>query len=188
MITIAVGCLCISLALLAYWVYVYRPKQKPLLILDMNNVLIYRRYVGDIDDTLPLEDAVKSGRFYIWKRPGLDTFLEDIFQRYTVAVWSSARKHNLDPLCSLVFSEQHRAKLLFEWSQVRCTPLLRSTTKQKQIFAKPLQTVWDTYPQYTERNTIIVDDSSAKMTHNPRSCVILVKPWTPLLNHSLPRV
>jgi len=93
---------------------------KPLLILDLNKVLIYRAYAEDWLSSAkppPPAGATLEGKFYTWRRGRLDEFIEAILADYTVAVWSSARRENVNLLCTLVFKKR-RGELLFEWDQV----------------------------------------------------------------------
>ena len=62
---------------------------RKLLILDLNNILIRRKYVKDAGDAVGAE---KCGNFMVWKRPHLNEFLDFAFENFDVAVWSSVVK------------------------------------------------------------------------------------------------
>lgn len=55
-------------------------------------------------------------------------------------------------------------KLLFLWTQEECVLAKPSGgASWKPKFTKDLRKVWSAYPQYTCKNTIIVDDSASKL-------------------------
>jgi hypothetical protein len=153
-------------------------KQKKLLILDMNNVLVYRAYSKTLEEEalLFLSEATLLGEHYTWKRPDLDKFISYALDNYTVAVWSSAWAVNVDRLCAFCFGER-RKELLFEWDQTKCIAI--TAGRRKPLFQKHLIDVWHEFPQYDPSNTIILDDSQEKMAMNPEECVRLVEPWHP---------
>lgn len=172
------------------WSYFSRKQAKPLLILDMNKLLVYRAFAPKLQEEFPqcvslTDHATLLGQHWTWSRPGLDTFIDSLFKTYTVAVWSSAWAANVDLLCSHVFGTR-RANLLFEWDQSWCTKIVPhpDPSETKPLFAKDLQKVWAAYPQYNDRNTLIVDDCKHKMQLNPAQCVILAPPWTPYASSS----
>lgn len=132
--------------------------KKLLLILDLNGVLVYRDKESRMDH----------------KRDNVDVFLDWCFEHFDVALWSSARKHNVERLAQLVMGEQRMKRLVFMWHQDQCTP----HATEENIFKKPLQKVWDIYPhQYDQTNTFIIDDSKSKMEDNPSHTWIEVKSW-----------
>ena len=159
----------------------WMPKRPPLLILDMNNVLVYRVFIpkqlDEKPETIPYNDqgTVLGGKFYTWKRPHLDQFIDRCFEKYTVAVWSSAQTVNVSDLVDFVFGTR-RKKLLFFWGQSMCDTW-QLPGIHKPLFKKQLHKVWSTFPEYTARNTFIMDDSADKISDNPPNTCLLVKPW-----------
>jgi TFIIF-interacting CTD phosphatase-like protein len=158
-----------------------RAPKKPLLILDMNNVLVCRAFSPKLEteylDLLPyIGVATLLGEHYTWKRPHLDRFLKRAFEHFTVAVWSSAMAKNVDLLCDFVFGER-RQELLFEWDQSYCEVVPNDTPKP--LYLKQLRKVWENFPEYNADNTFIIDDSVAKMQENPPHCVVLSNVWSP---------
>ena len=162
---------------------------KKLLILDMNNVLVYRafKYAQEAEQPETVQyngsATLLGGRFWTWKRPHLNAFLDYCFANFTVAVWSSARGESVKDLVDFVFSNDQKQQLLFLWDQSHCTTLspLRADAQRVDVkpqFFKELAHVWAAYPQYNEDNTILVDDSEQKMSRNPCKTWGLIKAWT----------
>lgn len=160
--------------------------QKKLLILDMNNVLVFRVFIPSQEqeqpDTIPFNDLATispNKRFYTWQRPHLDSFIDFCLENYNVAVWSSARRENVDHLIDLVFGKIRRKLLAFEWDQSHCESHSQGAFSEKPIFFKNLSKVWDKYPCYNQTNTYLADDSAKKSENNPPGTVITLDPWYP---------
>ena len=157
-----------------------KKQSKPLLILDLNNVLVYREYQDALapEQAAVIPSAVLIGKRLTWKRPHVDEFLEYIFSKFNVAVWSSAMQFNVDLQCEFVFGDK-RKQLVFEWDQSKCLVEPRPGAP-KPLFIKPLQKIWSAFPQFSAEDTIIVDDSMEKMKVNPSKCVLLTEKWVPV--------
>lgn len=156
-------------------------KQKKLLILDMNKLLVTRIYAPKIAEEHPyaipyVDIADKLGEHYTWKRPELEAFIEYCLDNFDVAVWSSAWRKNVDLLVDYVFKDR-RSELVFEWDQEHCNAV--DVGEDKPLFEKNLLRVWDTFTRYSPSNTIILDDSDQKMRNNPDQCVGICEAWTP---------
>jgi len=124
--------------------------KKTLLIFDLNGILINKKWDKEERKSL------------LWKRPDIESFLEFIFKQYDVAVWSSARKHNVEYQAKYALGDYYK-QLVFVMDQSHCV-------KEDDVFLKNLTVVWDQYPQYNESNTLIIDDSDEKMINNPKEC------------------
>ena len=161
--------------------------RKKLLILDMNNLLVARIFAPKIQEEHPyaldyVAEADVLGKHFTWKRPGLDEFLDYCLEHFTVGVWSSAWKMNVDKLCGYTFGRR-RDRLLFEFNQEHCQAVHDSQVKP--TYEKNLTTVWEQYLQYNASNTIILDDSDAKMRNNPDKCVGICQSWGPWNTHKV---
>ena len=49
--------------------------------------------------------------------------------------------------------------------------------KGKALLTKPLEQVWEAFPAYGPRNTLLVDDSALKTTMNPARAVFTPPPF-----------
>lgn len=164
-----------------------KTSKRRLVILDMNNVLVYRvfRYGLDEPDKDPriksmLNSAVGVGKFFTWDRPGRRDFVEYCLDNFDVAVWSSAKQENVDLLCSHVFGER-RPELAFEWDQTKCVPVQDDSRPDRHIFLKPVASVFAAFPgRWDEDSVLIIDDSVSKMSRNPTGSYVIADAWTPL--------
>lgn len=161
--------------------------KRRLVILDINNVLLYRvfRYGLDEPDKDPriktmLDSAVAVGKFYTWDRPGSRDFVRYCLDNFDVAIWSSAWHQNVDLLCSHVFGDR-RKELVFEWDQQKCRPVHDNADKGRPTFLKPISSVFAEFPgRWDEGSVLIIDDSVSKMAANPTGYYIIADAWTPL--------
>ena len=154
-------------------------KEKMLLILDLNKVLVHRR----------------KRRRTFHTRPYAKEFILGMSQRFQVAVWTSCSEKNGQQIVQSLFSD---IDLLFVWYCDRCVrtqvPICgnkgdtdvtaRSSSAAtsmedqedfeeiKLTSLKPLMSVWSEFPQYSQYNTLLVDDSAEKCYENPpHNCV-----------------
>ena len=161
-------------------------RRKPLIVLDLNNVICFREYTLDQRRFAHLDHkGTLLGRHMTWIRPGWESARDDLFNRYEVAVWSSCKRENLNLLLDFLFGD-YKDKLLFAWDQSECVIDGNSVKRPNQPnLTKPLSKVWERFLAYGPHNTKIVDDSMEKIRCNPPNCVILVEPWTPDSNQAL---
>ncbi|GMI76464.1 hypothetical protein like AT3G29760 [Hibiscus trionum] len=104
-------------------------------------------------------------------RPGASEFLYSCFTAYEVAIWSSRTRENLE--WALWRINDLKPRLAFIWDQSHC----EQHPSYPNIFTKNLRHVWDNMPQYNEGNTLLVDDSEAKMINNPENTYICPKSY-----------
>lgn len=161
-------------------------KRRKLVIMDMNNVLVYRAFMHGLDEPgTPaglkevLSKATLLGRFYTWDRPGRRAFLDYCLDNFDVAVWSSAKHENVDLLCEHVFGLR-RKELVFEWDQMACDVQEPRDPAEKPRFFKSLLRVQEAFGVNHWPEILMIDDSLAKMSGNPIDSYFIVDSWTPV--------
>lgn len=147
---------------------------RPLIILDLNGVLChrYRKH----------KNPYPKDQYQKWYRPAmgmiamtpiiartdLTTFLNQLCQHFTIAVWTSAKRRTAIELVKLLFPLHISQQLLFIWAQNKCQCIQRKDNKQTSnhyddiIFTKRLSKVWEDYPLWNPTNTLLIDDSPDK--------------------------
>ncbi|WP_035567121.1 HAD family hydrolase [Hymenobacter sp. IS2118] len=90
---------------------------KILLILDLDETLIHATATKRGDDF-----AFQLYHYYVYKRPGLDEFLQACAENFDLAVWSSASDDYVQQVVEKIFPAE--IKLLFVWGRSHCTPLV----------------------------------------------------------------
>lgn len=154
------------------------PRSKKLLIIDLNKVLVLRKH---------------RKSFSI--RPFAKQFLIDMSHRFHLAIWTSGTINKCKKMVNKLLSigkqprqedgekTSSRLALLFEWYQDRCTLLecdIESDVYSKPLFTKNLTSVWKNFPEFTEANTVMIDDSMEKCASNPEHTLISPLPYTAL--------
>lgn len=150
-------------------------KERKLIIFDLNGVLIDRQYNKDRSYKPKIAGSSQIGHFLAWRRPRLDRLLNTVFEEYDVALWSSVSTWNIEQFGKYAFGK-HWKQLKFVFSQKECEAV-PGLTKDRPLFLKNLATVWEKYPQYTQDNTLLVDDSAEKSRNNPAQSHLTVKKW-----------
>ena len=154
-------------------------KHKHMLVLDLNGLLVDRRmspFEHPADGT-KVAPYAKFGKFYIYNRPHMHSFVEWTMEHFTVGVWSSAQHHNARTLVNHIWGKT-RDKLAFVWGQDRCTHVgamdPHAGHRSKPILLKDLKSLWATasYARFGPNNTLLLDDSPYKAVMNPPDTAI----------------
>jgi hypothetical protein len=132
----------------------------------------------------------REGTYWGVKRPYADEFLDYCFKRFSaVAFWSAGKEgyvnevvKALNPSGKPVFirnrsqcDEQH-AEHQMEDGRIQLVPTLW----------KPLQAIFDTYPQFTRYNTWVLDDRQEYAQENLLNW-LAIPPYNPTPSELLPR-
>lgn len=134
------------------------PAHQKTLILDLDETLIH-------SSSFPphsLVDAFKSGDppFYVYKRPGLDNFLEFVTSKFDTFIYTYGEEEYanpvLDQLCPFI-DKDHR---LFRDS---CDIEGNMVHKNLDIFQRP------------EKDLILVDDNESVSTFHPENTIMIPK-------------
>ncbi|XP_065855062.1 uncharacterized FCP1 homology domain-containing protein C1271.03c-like [Euphorbia lathyris] len=144
-------------------------KKKKLIVLDLNGLLCFRacKHRPSSFPKNRIADVV-YGNFLVYKRPHCEDFLKFCFQKFEVAIWSSARQYNVNDALECVMGT-FRSKLLFIWDQSHCRTSEFSTleNKNKPMFLKELAKIWLNYSDYSSSNTLLIDNDPYKAILNP---------------------
>jgi len=136
--------------------------EKPLLILDLDEALVY---TVEVDKAQPAgltpDHVVGKCRHQVYVRPHLAEFLTTVWQHYNVAVWSSGGKDYVEQTIKLIMAAHPPP--LFVWSSPRCTRRFNHDT-QEEYFIKDLKKVRN--KGYNPGRTLIVDDTPSKSERN----------------------
>lgn len=161
------------------------PVNKKLLVLDVNGLLVETYFQFDKLPEGHRPDG-KVGRFFVYRRPFCDEFLEFCFENFVVGIWSSAQKHNVDSLVDFIFGDLKK-KLLFSWHQIDCTDTGLKTPEntRKPLFLKELSKLWSKAKpdlpweegEYGPCNTLLIDDSPYKALRNPAHTAVFPYPY-----------
>ncbi|KAL4899688.1 hypothetical protein BDW74DRAFT_163130 [Aspergillus multicolor] len=151
------------------------PSPQPMLvILDLNGTLIYRK-----TRKFPPSFA---------RRPGLETFLKVLIEKYKVMIWSSSQPATVAAVCKQLFPGPMRKELAVEWGRDRLGLSKAEYNSKIQVY-KTLNTVWSSkqvqgshpntckrgkkkyVPRWDQTNTVLIDDSKTKAVSEPYNLI-----------------
>lgn len=147
-------------------------ESRPLLvILDLNGTLLYRK-----QRKFPPRFA---------RRPGVEDFLETLFARHNVMIWSSSRPETINYIVKTLLTASQQHALVAEWGRDKLGLTQRQYSQKVQVY-KVLDKVWkdkgiqSKYPskgkripgnKWDQTNTILVDDSKLKAVAQPYNLI-----------------
>lgn len=142
-------------------------ENRTLLILDLDETLIHAT-----KHQLAREPDFKLGPYFVYIRPYLSSFLQEVSKDFLLAVWSSASDDYIEATAQQIISPL--VELTFIWGRSRCTYRRNFTLDERRIisddlsdhyyFAKPLKKV--RRQGYHLDRVLIVDDTPEKIHHN----------------------
>ncbi|KAH7512096.1 uncharacterized protein LOC107432129 [Ziziphus jujuba] len=161
--------------------------KKKLLVLDLNGVLVARRYILDKAKIPKSRTPDRTyGSHLVYERPFCDEFMKFCLERFEVGIWSSAMERNVGVLDSVMGGI--RSKLLFVWDQSQCTDtgFKCLDNKERPLFIKDLNKVWDYLEKFPKRggnysasNTLFIDNEPCKAILNPPNTSIFPEFYDP---------
>ncbi|EEP78224.1 predicted protein [Uncinocarpus reesii 1704] len=143
-----------------------------LIILDMNGTLIHRK---------------RRSAISFVRRPGLDGFLNHIFDRYTVMIWTSSKATTVREVLKRLVPSNMQSRFATIWARDKLDLTKEQYNEKVQVY-KRLDKIWnDTflrsrYPKskaggpaenhgWDHTNTILIDDSRIKAAGQPYNII-----------------
>jgi hypothetical protein len=154
-----------------------KPTQKINLYLDLDETLIYSI---DMRHRKMLPKHVEQFKhhnfenaYVILERPGLQAFLDWVFEHFSVSIWSAASPDYVDFIAKNIVSAKHR----------RLQRILNSDNCDKSMelygddHLKKLDLLWEHYklPNHGPDNTVLLDDLCLNMRSQPENCLRIIK-------------
>lgn len=144
-----------------------------LLVLDIDETLIHASqeplsYEADFQ-----LDFGKQGLYHIYKRPGLDAFLDHVFQRFEVGVWTSAGCDYAQAVMEKLVGDINQMAFLWTYkdcTQKRITDSFQPNFGQVNNLKKLQKLKRKGYPL---EKIIMVDNTPAKVEQNYGNAVIV---------------
>ena len=142
------------------------PRFDKLLVLDLDETLVYAT-----EEPLDRDADFRAGRYYVYRRPGLESFLARCLQWFKVGVWTSSSSSYADAVVAALFPGP--ASLAFAWSRSRCVRRF-DPEQQNYYWIKDLAKLRKRHPL---EKILMVDDTPRKLVRNYGNHVA-VKEWT----------
>jgi TFIIF-interacting CTD phosphatase-like protein len=149
------------------------------LFLDLDNTLISSEPLCDFDSKKYKNKAVKfdfhdmDDYYVVFERPGLQDFLDYVFDNFDVSVWTAAsREYGLFIIKNIILTKPNR-KLQLYFFTYHC-----DWSEKNNRGHKGLSLIWEDMelPGFTPENTIIIDDLSEIKEDQPCNA-IHIKPF-----------
>lgn len=159
----------------------------PMIVLDINKVLLYRR---------PKREVVF--------RPGLEQFLFYCFKKCNVVFWTTMKEWNMENLVAKIVSKvkayrrenqlnmkrplKRPLEPVFCLHQDHCLFASKSLPsflcefpedRFRPLVFKDLRLIWQNFPKFGVHNTLLVDDSWYKSALNPLMSTYVISTWVP---------
>jgi len=122
-------------------------------------------------------------KFKVYNRPFLDSFVQMCQEKFHLAVWSSAMKHNVLGMVKALFGEGYESVLevVMDRSDCTMTGIMHPLEVHKPVVIKELSRAWR-HPALRGRfdvsNTLLIDDSPHKAALNHAFTTLSPPPWT----------
>lgn len=144
-------------------------RDRCLLILDLDDTLIHAR-------DKPLPDRSPDFRvdpYYVYKRPGFDSFLETAVKHFDLAVWTSSSPNYAQSIVAKLFGQPNFLK--FVWTGDKCVWSF-SPDDYNRVPIKDLRKVVRSRFAKSLDRILIIDDSPAKLRRNYGN-LLQIKPF-----------
>lgn len=143
-------------------------EDKKVLILDMDETLIHSSNFPPHPkiEYFVISDKSTDTQFYVFKRPGLDEFMEFVQKHFDVFIFTYGEKQYADPILDKIVPSIDKNHRLY---RDLCELSSGSVKKDLAMF------------KTSEKNIILVDDNSAQINFNP-SNTIKIKRWNGVPN------
>jgi hypothetical protein len=152
--------------------------EKPNLYLDLDETLIYSMDMRYRKTFPSIVESFKHHNFenmyLILERPGLQNFLDWIFDHFNVSIWSAASPDYVDFIAKNIIIGSKKRKLKRILNSNNCD-------KSQQIYGeehlKKLDLLWDYYKlsNHCSDNTILLDDLRLNVRSQPENCMKIKK-------------
>jgi len=140
--------------------------EKPLLILDLDETLVYGTETG-----LEREPDFLCTPYLIYQRPYLSEFVNCVREKYRLGIWTSSSESYMDCVISNIFPSGLQFE--FTWSRERCTRVFDAFA-YTESWVKDLKKL--KRRGYSLDRLLMVDDTQAKLRRNYGN-LVLVSEW-----------
>lgn len=131
-------------------------QERILLVLDLDETLIHAS-----ENKLEYEHNFEVSNYFIYTRPYLTKFLNEVFQYYDLAIWSSGNDEYVNQIVEKIKPENIEFK--FIWGQSKCT-YKRNLCLNQYEYEKRLEKV--KRKGFKLEKILIIDDSPEKCKTN----------------------
>jgi TFIIF-interacting CTD phosphatase-like protein len=147
------------------------------IVLDLDQTLISAEPTEDYDFEKNSEKSKlfkyknMDGYYIVFERPGLQKFLDYLFNNFNVCIWTAASKDYALYIIEHIILQKPGRKLDWIFFSYHC-----NISKKLTGNSKDLKVIFDTFklPGYNKDNTIILDDYDEVFKTQPTMCVAAI--------------
>lgn len=139
---------------------------KPLLILDLDETLIYAS-----EQRLEREPDFICGIYSIYRRPYLNEFFQEIKTTFRFGIWTSSTEDYMECVIKNIIPKE--IELEFAFGRQRCIPVIDSITGELK-WLKDLKKIKK--KRYLLDRVIVVDDTASNLERNYGN-LLPIFPW-----------
>ncbi|KAL3694798.1 hypothetical protein R1sor_008449 [Riccia sorocarpa] len=153
---------------------------RKLLILDVEGLLLYADGFMDKTSRTDCGDVISNGMKVVVRRNGVQALMSRCLELFDVALWSCCSRNTLWDYTHYLFSGEQYNKFLFMWDYNKALDTKEKWTRdnrQISLLLKPLKAVWERYPDFNARNTLLVDVNPYRASANPENTGIFPVPY-----------
>lgn len=136
--------------------------EKKLLVLDLDETLIYAS-----DIRLAHEECFQFLNLFVYKRPHVDWFINEMLKTFRVGVWTASGAVYAEAVINQIFE---RDSLEFFWTNQHCTMSRNIDTGEYDIIKNLRKLRNRGYPL---ESIIMVDDTATKLRRNYGNLVLV---------------
>ncbi|KAL3676561.1 hypothetical protein R1sor_026509 [Riccia sorocarpa] len=152
---------------------------RKLLILDVEGLLLYAEGFMDKSSKTAAGDVVRTKK--VIRRYGVQEFITRCLELFDVALWTCSDRNLLYDYTHYLFSREQWDKFLFKWDHGKALDTKERWTpnnREIRLILKSLKTVWERFPDFNAKNTLLVDVHPYRASANPEDTGIFPKPFT----------
>lgn len=135
----------------------------------------------------------EEDHYLVFIRPYLQQFINYLFKKYNVSVWSNGDYHYVNEICNIIFTKEQKIKLHYILARKYSkkfkfipTVIVYDTNRKKKLYdlrqkkwIKDLSYLFKNKPYsnlFNKENTILIDNLKAHLDFN-KTNIIHVKDW-----------
>lgn len=146
-------------------------------VLDLDQTLISAHATEDHDFKKYKQKSKKfefydmDGYYIVYERPGLQDFLDFLFNNFSVSIWTAASKDYAIFIIDKIILKKPGRKIDYVFFSYHC-----GLSKRKMKHSKDLRMLSDKFDikDYSKDNTIILDDYDEVFNTQPKQCIIAI--------------
>ena len=150
-----------------------------LILFDVNGILCAKYDPLELN----IDDGIKLNSHYaILPRPGIVEYVEELAKTYTLGIYSSTKRHNIDVILSAIFGKKIPFQFIADRSYTWLHPAYGNDPNIKPYDTiKKLETIWENPVFNPDRrwgpsNTLIIDDDLSKVECNSEDNYWIAEP------------